>query len=102
MPLSRPAARALPAALADPSPPPPGSPRPLAPGHALRFPAGAKLLPRAATVAETIGTDVERMSETTPLTIRAARGATFYVSRIYRSHRQAVAFQFMLDRLSAL
>src|SRR5215211_2926845 len=79
-----------------------GVPRALAPGHALRFPKTAKLLPRAATVAETIGSDVARISKTSPLTIRAASGNRFYVSRIYRSHSQAVAFQFMLDRLSAL
>src|SRR3954470_20746239 len=93
---------ALNAVIAGTTPPPPGTPRPLAPGHDLRFPKTAKLLPRAATVAETIGTDVARISATSPLTIRAAAGGTFYVSRIYRSHRQAIAFQFMLDRLSAL
>jgi hypothetical protein len=93
---------ALNAVIAGSSPPLTGAPRALAPGHGLRFPKAAKLLPRAATVAETIGTDVERISGTAPLTIRAATGRTFYVSRTYRSRRQAVAFQFMLDRLSAL
>jgi Transglycosylase SLT domain len=88
--------------IAGSSPPLPGAPRLLTPGHGLRFPKDAKLLPRAATVAETIGTDVQRISGTAPLTIRAATGRTFYVSRTYRSRRQAVAFQFMLDRLSAL
>jgi hypothetical protein len=68
----------------------------------LRFPKGAQLLPRAATVAETIGDDVQKISGTAPLTIRSATGNTLYVSRRYRTHRQAVAFQFMLDRLSAL
>jgi hypothetical protein len=81
---------------------PPGPPRALAAGHGLRFPAKAQLLPRAATVAETIGSDVQRISATSPLTIRSASANTFYVSRNYRSRRQAVAFQFMLDRLSAL
>jgi len=93
---------ALDAVIAGSSPPLTGAPRALAPGHGLRFPKAAKLLPRAATVAETIGTDVQRISGTAPLTIRAATGRTFYVSRSYRSRRQAVAFQFMLDRLSAL
>jgi hypothetical protein len=93
---------ALDEVIAGTSPPPSGTPRALSPGHGLRFPKAAKLLPRAATVAETIGTDVARISKTSPLTIRAASGRSFYVSRIYRSHRQAVAFQFMLDRLSAL
>src|SRR3954451_2779712 len=93
---------ALDAVIAGSSPPLTGTPRALQPGHDLRFPKTAKLLPRAATVAETIGTDVAKISKTSPLTIRAATGRTFYVSRIYRSHRQAVAFQFMLDRLSAL
>ena len=92
----------LDAVIAGDSPPLTGAPRALAPGHGLRFPKAAKLLPRAATVAETIGTDVEKISGTAPLTIRAATGRTFYVSRTYRSRRQAVAFQFMLDRLSAL
>jgi hypothetical protein len=93
---------ALDAVIAGTSAQPAGVPRALSPGHGLRFPKGAKLLPRAATVAETIGTDVQKISATAPLTIRAASGRTFYVSRIYRSKRQAVAFQFMLDRLSAL
>lgn len=81
---------------------PPGPPRPIAAGHGLRTPRGAQLLPRAATVAETIGTDVAKIAGTEPLTIRAAKDNTFYVSRRYRTQRQAVAFQFMLDRLSAL
>jgi hypothetical protein len=93
---------ALDEVIAGTTPAPAGTPRALAPGHGLRFPKAAKLLPRAATVAETIGADVARISATSPLTIRAASGRTFYVSRRYRSHRQAVAFQFMLDRLSAL
>jgi hypothetical protein len=93
---------ALNAVIAGTTPPPPGTPRPLAPGHDLRFPKAAKLLPRAATVAETIGDDVAKIAHVSPLTIRAATGRTFYVSRRYRSHQQAVAFQFMLDRLSAL
>ena len=93
---------ALDQVIAGTTPLPTGTPRPLAPGHDLRFPKTAKLLPRAATVAETIGTDVAKISRTSPLTIRAATGRTFYVSRAYRSHQQAVAFQFMLDRLSAL
>jgi hypothetical protein len=92
----------LDAVIAGSSPPLAGAPRVLAPGHGLRFPKSAKLVPRAATVAETIGSDVQQISGSSPLTIRAATGRTFYVSRIYRSHRQAVAFQFMLDRLSAL
>jgi Transglycosylase SLT domain len=83
-------------------PAPPGAPRPIAPGHGLRVPSGAALAPRAATVAETLGTDVQRISGTAPLTIRSAKDGTFYVSRNYRSRSQAVAFQFMLDRLSAL
>jgi predicted small lipoprotein YifL len=93
---------ALSQVIAGSFPPPPGPPRALAAGHGLRFPAKAQLLPRAATVAETIGDDVSKISATSPLTIRSASGNTFYVSRRYRSHRQAVAFQFMLDRLSAL
>jgi predicted small lipoprotein YifL len=93
---------ALATVIAGTIPPPPGPPRALTAGHGLRFPKGAQLLPRAATVAETIGDDVRRIAATEPLTIRSASGHTFYVSRAYRSHRQAVAFQFMLDRLSAL
>src|SRR3954465_422690 len=86
---------ALDAVIAGSSPPLTGVPRALAAGHDLRFPKTATLLPRAATVAETIGTDVAKISKTSPLTVRAATGRTFYVSRIYRSHQQAVAFQFM-------
>jgi len=93
---------ALDQVIAGTTPLPPGTPRALATGHDLLFPKTATLLPRAATVAETIGSDVAKISKTSPLTIRAASGRTFYVSRIYRSHQQAVAFQFMLDRLTAL
>ena len=93
---------ALSKVVADTFPPPPGPARGLTPGHGLRFPKGAALAPRAASVAETIGADVQRISGTAPLTIRSAKDGTFYVSRRYRSRRQAVAFQFMLDRLSAL
>ena len=53
---------ALDAVIAGSSPLPTGAPRALAPGHGLRFPKGAELLPRAATVAETIGTDVQKIS----------------------------------------
>lgn len=93
---------ALGTVIAGTTPPPPGSPRALAPGHGLRFPSGVKLLPRAAAVAEAIGSDVERIAKVAPLTLRAASGRTFSVSRLYRSPLQAVAFQFMLDRLTAL
>src|SRR4029079_8697765 len=68
------------------TPVPPGIPLPRAPGRDLRCPKTSKLLPRAATVAETIGTDVAKIARTSPLTIRAAIGRTFYVSRRYRPH----------------
>ena len=36
-----------------------------------------------------------------PLTVTSAHGVRIEVSRRYRSERQALAFQFMLDRLQA-
>lgn len=85
------------------------------------------LRPQALKILEVIGTGTRQISDTGPLvvtsTVRdkryqhvlAARnieatrnfslhttGWAFDISRTYRSHAQALAFQFMLDRLTAL
>ena len=72
-----------------------GGPRPALPGEGD---ACSRALRR---VAETIGTDVAKIARTSPLTIRAASGRTFYISRRYRSPRRRRRSS-SLDRLSAL
>lgn len=48
-----------------------------------------------------IGAGTRTISGQLPLTITSAHGVRIEVSRRYRSERQALAFQFMLDRLQA-
>lgn len=48
-----------------------------------------------------IGAGTRTISGQLPLTITSAHGVRIEVSRGYRSERQALAFQFMLDRLQA-
>jgi hypothetical protein len=85
------------------------------------------LRPQALRMLEVIGTGTKQISHTTPLvvtsTVRDGRyqrvlaarnieatrnfslhttGWAFDISRTYRSRAQALAFQFMLDRLTAL
>lgn len=48
-----------------------------------------------------IGAGVRKISAQLPLTVTAAHGVRIEVSRHYRSRRQALAFQYMLDRLQA-
>ena len=55
----------------------------------------------AASVLAYIGVGVRVISKESPLTVTGARGVRIEVSRRYRSRAQALAFQFMLDRLQA-
>lgn len=71
----------------------------------LRFTGGAKseFAPDPATLAVLlyIGVGTRSISGQRPLTVTSAHGVRLEVSRRYRSERQALAFQFMLDRLQA-
>jgi hypothetical protein len=57
--------------------------------------------PGALAVLVYIGAGVRRISGQLPLTVRSAHGIRIELSRHYVSHRQALAVQFMLDRLQA-
>jgi hypothetical protein len=57
--------------------------------------------PAAQAVLVYVGAGVRTISGQLPLTITSAHGVRIEVSRRYRSHRQALAFQYMLDRLQA-
>lgn len=48
-----------------------------------------------------IGIGVRAISGRAPLTVTSAHGVRIEISRHYRSHAQALAFQYMLDRLQA-
>lgn len=75
------------------------------PAVALRFAGEARRAFGPAKAAEAvlvyIGAGVRRISGQSPLTITSARGVRIDVSRRYRSREQALAFQFVLDRLQA-
>src|SRR4051794_23261518 len=57
--------------------------------------------PATESVLAYIGAGTKAISRQAPLTIRNAHGIRIDVSRRYRSRKQALAFQFMLDRLQA-
>ncbi|MEA2482991.1 MAG: hypothetical protein QOC55_938 [Thermoleophilaceae bacterium] len=75
------------------------------PAIGLRFTGAAKtaFAPSAAARAALvyIGAGVRKISGQAPLTITTAHGVRLEVSRHYRSDKQALAFQYMLDRLQA-
>ena len=48
-----------------------------------------------------IGAGTKAISGQSPLTVTGAQGSVLEISRRYRSRRQALAFEFMLDRLQA-
>ena len=72
---------------------------------ALRFTGDARsdFAPDKATEAVLvyIGAGVRRISGQSPLTVTAAHGIRLETSRHYVSRKQALAFQYMLDRLQA-
>jgi hypothetical protein len=57
--------------------------------------------PGAEAVLAYIGAGTRAISGQAPLTVMSAHGIRIEVSRRYRSRKQALAFQFMLDRLQA-
>src|SRR4051794_23956717 len=70
----------------------------------LNVPPALKLRPEAAAVALYMAAQVRTISGAPALTISGAQdgGWTFDVSRTYASKRQALAFQYVLDRLQVL
>ncbi|MFL5839533.1 MAG: hypothetical protein ACJ77Z_03670 [Thermoleophilaceae bacterium] len=71
----------------------------------LRFmdPSTEGYAPRPETLATLvyIAAGVRDISRQVPLTVERARGFRIQIARRYRSRRQALAFEFMLDRLQA-
>jgi hypothetical protein len=71
----------------------------------LRFVTGSKAAyaprPEALATLVYIGAGVRDISRQVPLTVERARGFRVEIARRYRSRRQALAFEFMLDRLQA-
>src|SRR3954447_11561387 len=57
--------------------------------------------PATESVLAYIGAGARAISRQSPLTVRGAHGIRIEVSRHYRSRRQALAFEYMLDRLQA-
>jgi hypothetical protein len=72
-------------------------------GLRLRGPARTDYAPDsgAAAVLAYIGAGVRAISGQTPLTVTRAHGVRLEVSRRYRSRSQALAFEYLLDRLQA-
>jgi hypothetical protein len=73
----------------------------------LRAPRGARLRPEALAVALYIGAEVRAIARARPLRVTATtseppRGWSFAIARSYASRRQALAFQYVLDRLQVL
>ena len=72
-------------------------------GLRLTADAKTKFAPDAGTsaVLPYIGAGTRKISRQAPLIVTSARGARIEIARRYRSERQALAFQYMLDRLQA-
>jgi hypothetical protein len=73
----------------------------------LRAPRGAQLRPEALAAALYIGAEVKAISRAQALRVVATaseppRGWSFAIARDYASRRQALAFQYVLDRLQVL
>ncbi len=102
--------RADPAGLArqsalDMPPAPPaaaGPERALTSTSGLRVRPGAKLRAEAAALALYMGAEVQAISHEPALSVTRTADASFDVSRRYASHAQALAFQYVLDRLRVL
>lgn len=80
-----------------------GGPAPELPGLRFTGDAATDFGPTAAARAALtyIGIGTRTISHRSPLTITSAHGVRIEVSRHYRSEAQALAFQYMLDRLQA-
>jgi hypothetical protein len=83
---------------------PQGDLRPVPADSALRTAPGVRLRPEALSVALYVGAQVRAISGAPALRVtRAADGGwTFRVARRYASRAQALAFQYVLDRLQVL
>jgi hypothetical protein len=57
--------------------------------------------PAAEAVLVYLGTGARAISGASPLTVTSAHGIRVEISRRYRSHAQALAFEYVLDRLQA-
>ena len=57
--------------------------------------------PAAEAVLVYLGTGARAISGVSPLTVTSAHGIRLEISRRYRSHEQALAFEYVLDRLQA-
>jgi hypothetical protein len=68
----------------------------------LRAPPGARLRPEALGAALYIGALVRTISHARALRVLATTPWSFTISRKYASRRQALAFQYVLDRLQVL
>ena len=68
----------------------------------LRAPRGARLRREALGAALYIGAEVRAISHGSALRVLSATPWTFTISRKYGSRRQALAFQYVLDRLQVL
>jgi hypothetical protein len=68
----------------------------------LRAPAGAKLRAEALALAVYAGAQVRAISGEPALRVLRTDGASFDVARRYSSRAQALAFQYVLDRLRVL
>jgi hypothetical protein len=66
------------------------------------FAPGAKLREEAAALALYVGAEVHAISDAPNLTVTRTAGAELDVSRTYESRAQALAFQYVLDRLRVL
>jgi hypothetical protein len=75
------------------------------PAIGLRFAGDARTdfdpTPAALATLVYIGAGTLKISGQKPLIVTGARGISLQISRHYRSDRQALAFQYMLDRLQA-
>jgi hypothetical protein len=79
-----------------------GGERELSNGSGLRMPPGSRLRAEAAALALYAGAQVKAISRSPTLSVTGTAGASFDVSRRYASRAQALAFQYVLDRLRVL
>jgi hypothetical protein len=86
-----------------PAPPPAGGePWDLRSVSGLRVRPGARLNADAAALALYMGAEVRAISKAPALSVTGTSGGDFVVSRRYASRAQALAFQYVLDRLRVL
>jgi hypothetical protein len=83
---------------------PQGDERSAVSGSGVRFRTGLKLRPEALAMAAYMGAQVQAIAHAPALGVTGGEdgGWTFRVARTYASPAQAVAFQYVLDRLQVL